>query len=124
MVARRLTRRYNSLRFRLSPVLALDQSHSPVLAGAIVLVVLAMVAWALQLMQAASDRKEFSLMLAGCMVCSAAIGLATVMVMTFTTADRLEAQGYFSALETNQSELMAAGVSLDSISLPWDAAEP
>ena len=103
---------------------ALDQSHSPVLAGAIVLVVLAMVAWALQLMQAASDRKEFSLMLAGCMVCSAAIGLATVMVMTFTTADRLEAQGYFSALETNQSELMAAGVSLDSISLPWDAAEP
>jgi len=105
-------------------VLALDQSHSPVLAGAIVLVVLAMVAWALQLMQAASDRKEFSLMLAGCMVCSAAIGLATVMVMTFTTADRLEAQGYFTALETNQSELMAAGVSLDSISLPWDAAEP
>ena len=81
-------------------MLALDQSHSPVLAGAIVLVVLAMVAWALQLMQAASDRKEFSLMLAGCMVCSAAIGLATVMVMTFTTADRLEAQGYFSALET------------------------
>lgn len=105
-------------------MLALDQSHSPVLAGAIVLVVLAMVAWALQLMQAASDRKEFSLMLAGCMVCSAAIGLATVMVMTFTTADRLEAQGYFSAIETNQSELMAAGVSLDSISLPWDAAEP
>ena len=105
-------------------MLALDQSHSPVLAGAIVLVVLAMVAWALQLMQAASDRKEFSLMLAGCMVCSAAIGLATVMVMTFTTADRLEAQGYFSALETNQSELMAAGVSLDSISLPWYAAEP
>ena len=105
-------------------MLALDQSHSPVLAGAIVLVVLAMVAWALQLMQAASDRKEFSLMLAGCMVCSAAIGLATVMVMTFTTADRLEAQGYFSALETNQSELMAAGVSLDSISLPWNAAEP
>ncbi|QNG28526.1 hypothetical protein [Synechococcus sp. LTW-R] len=105
-------------------MLALDQSHSPVLAGAIVLVVLAMVAWALQLMQAASDRKEFSLMLAGCMVCSAAIGLATVMVMTFTTADRLEAQGYFSALETNQSKLMAAGVSLDSISLPWDAAEP
>ena len=105
-------------------MLALDQSHSPVLAGAIVLVVLAMVAWALQLMQAASDRKEFSLMLAGCMVCSAAIGLATVMVMTFTTSDRLEAQGYFSALETNRSELMAAGVSLDSISLPWDAAEP
>ena len=105
-------------------MLALDQSHSPVLAGAIVLVVIVMVAWALQLMQAASDRKEFSLMLAGCMVCSAAIGLATVMVMTFTSADRLEAQGYFSALEANESEVMAAGVSLNSISLPWDAAEP
>jgi len=105
-------------------VLALDQSHSPVLAGSVVLVVIVMVAWALQLMQAASDRKEFSLMLAGCMVCSAAIGLATVMVMTFTSAERLEAQGYFTALESDQSEMVAAGVSLDSISLPWDAAEP
>jgi hypothetical protein len=46
--------------------------------------VVAMVAWALQLMQAASDRREFSLMLAGCMVCSAAVGLATVMVLTIT----------------------------------------
>lgn len=105
-------------------MLALDQSHSPVLAGSVVLVVIVMVAWALQLMQAASDRKEFSLMLAGCMVCSAAIGLATVMVMTFTSAERLEAQGYFMALESDQSEMVAAGVSLDSISLPWDAAEP
>ncbi|UPM51164.1 MULTISPECIES: hypothetical protein [unclassified Synechococcus] len=105
-------------------MLALDQSHSPVLAGSVVLVVIVMVAWALQLMQAASDRKEFSLMLAGCMVCSAAIGLATVMVMTFTSAERLEAQGYFTALESDQSEMVAAGVSLDSISLPWDAAEP
>ncbi len=105
-------------------MLALDQSHSPVLAGSVVLVVIVMVAWALQLMQAASDRKEFSLMLAGCMVCSAAIGLATVMVMTFTSAERLEAQGYFTALESDQSEMVAAGVSLDAISLPWDAAEP
>ena len=45
---------------------------------------IALVAWALQLMQAATDRREFSLMLAGCMVCSAAVGLATVMVLTFT----------------------------------------
>ena len=41
-----------------------------------------LVIWALRLMQAASDQQEFSLMLAGCMVCSAAVGLATVMVMT------------------------------------------
>ena len=47
-----------------------------------VVLVIALVAWALQLMQAAIDQREFSLMLAGCMVCSAAVGLATVMVMT------------------------------------------
>jgi len=89
---------------------ALVQSQSTALAVVIVLVVVAMVAWALQLMQAAADRKEFSLMLAGCMVCSAAIGLAAVMVMTFTSADRIEAQ------------LQAGGVSLDAISLPWDVS--
>lgn len=104
-------------------MLAFDQSHSPLLVGAIVVVVIAMVAWALQLMQAASDRKEFSLMLAGCMVCSAAIGLATVMVMTLTSADRLQAQGYLNAADGSETELLAGGVSLDAISLPWDASE-
>ena len=49
---------------------------------ALVFVVIALVAWALQLMQSAMDQGEFSLMLAGCMVCSAAVGIATVMVMT------------------------------------------
>jgi len=68
--------------------------------------VVALVAWALQLMQAANDRREFSLMLAGCMVCSAAVGLATVMVLTFTSPSLLPA--------------MDAGISLDSIVLPWD----
>lgn len=48
----------------------------------LVAVVIALLAWALQLMQAAIDQQEFSLMLAGCLVCSAAVGLATVMVMT------------------------------------------
>lgn len=104
-------------------MLAFEQSHSPLLVGAIVLVVVVMVAWALQLMQAASDRKEFSLMLAGCMVCSAAIGLATVMVMTLTSADRLQAQGYFCSADAPESELISGGVSLDAISLPWDVAE-
>ena len=56
------------------------------LAIAMVAAVIALVAWALQLMQAASDRQDFSLMLAGCMVCSAAVGLSTVMVLTFTSA--------------------------------------
>ena len=44
-------------------------------------VIVALITWALKLMQAAVDQQEFSLMLAGCMVCSAAVGLATVMVM-------------------------------------------
>ena len=48
----------------------------------LVVVVIALLAWALQLMQSAIDQQEFSLMLAGCLVCSAAVGLATVMVMT------------------------------------------
>ena len=101
---------------------ALLQSNSTALAVALVLAVVAMVAWALQLMQAASERHEFSLMLAGCMVCSAAVGLAAVMVMTFTSADRLEAQGFLSRSATGELELVAGGVSLDAISLPWDAA--
>jgi hypothetical protein len=70
--------------------------------------VVALVAWALQLMQAANDRREFSLMLAGCMVCSAAVGLATVMVLTFTSPSLLP------------SPVVDAGISLDSIVLPWD----
>jgi len=63
------------------------------IALSIVVVIVALVAWALQLIQAATDRQEFSLMLAGCMVCSAAVGLATVMVITFTSPARLDAQG-------------------------------
>ncbi|MCP9777047.1 hypothetical protein KBY73_04245 [Cyanobium sp. Tous-M-B4] len=70
--------------------------------------VVALIAWALQLMQAASDRREFSLMLAGCMVCSAAVGLATVMVLTFTSPS----PSLLPAVD--------AGISLDSIVLPWD----
>ena len=80
-----------------------------------VVAVVALVAWALQLMQAASDRREFSLMLAGCMVCSAAVGLATVMVLTLTGANRLEARGLLPPVPQGDS-----GVSLDAIVLPWD----
>ncbi len=85
-----------------------------VIALVVVVVVIALVAWALQLMQAATDRREFSLMLAGCMVCSAAVGLATVMVLTFTSPVRLEARG-LAALDHE-----VTGVSLDAIVLPWD----
>jgi len=103
-------------------VTAFLHPHSTALAVALVLAVIAMVAWALQLMQAASDRREFSLMLAGCMVCSAAVGLAAVMVSSFTSADRLQAQGVISRSAAGDYELAAGGVSLDAITLPWDAA--
>jgi hypothetical protein len=79
--------------------------------------VVTLVALALQLMQAATDRREFSLMLAGCMVCSAAVGLATVMVLTLTGPDRLEARGLVPSANAGGTE---TGISLDAISLPWD----
>ena len=56
-------------------------AFSPLLiALAMVIAVVALVAWGLQLMQAASDKQEFSLMLAGCLVCSAAAGLALSLI--------------------------------------------
>ncbi len=81
-----------------------------------VALVVALVAWALQLMQAANDRREFSLMLAGCMVCSAAVGLATVIVITFTSPGRLEARGLLVPPPS-----VEGGVSLDALVLPWDS---
>ena len=77
--------------------------------------VIGLVAWALQLMQSASERREFALMLAGCMVCSAAVGLATVMVLTLTGPGRFEARGLLPPPAQAES-----GVSLDSIVVPWD----
>jgi len=88
-----------------------------VLGVLMVVVVVALVAWALQLMEAANQRKEFSLMMAGCMVCSAAVGLATVMVLTLTSPDRLEARGLLPSVNANET-----GISLDAISLPWDGS--
>ena len=81
--------------------------------------VIALVAWALQLMQAANDRREFSLMLAGCMVCSAAVGLATVMVLTFTSPVRLDAT---TVVPLGPAPEPAVPASLDAWTLPWDAA--
>jgi hypothetical protein len=87
-----------------------------VVALAMVAIVVALVAWALHLMQAASERREFALMLAGCMVCSAAVGLATVMVITISGPGRLEARG----LLPRRLPEPESGVSLDAIVLPWD----
>ena len=48
----------------------------------ILAVVIGLVAWALHLMQCAVDRREFSLMLAGLLVSSAAAGLVGVYFLT------------------------------------------
>ena len=103
----------------LSSLVVLPAPLLTVFALVMVVAVVALVAWALQLMQAASDRREFSLMLAGCMVCSAAVGLATVMVLTLTGANRLEARGLLPQIPQVDS-----GVSLDAIVLPWEDAAP
>jgi hypothetical protein len=84
------------------------------LAIVMVAAVIALVAWALQLMQAASDRQEFSLMLAGCMVCSAAVGLSTVMVLTFTSPESFPALLPPPLLESNLSQPPMA-------SSPWES---
>ena len=78
--------------------------------------VVALVAWALQLMQSAIERREFALMLAGCMVCSAAVGLAAVMVLTVTGPERLEARGLVAPAPVEE-----ALVPLDALTLPWEA---
>lgn len=107
---------------RVTALSALQALPAPLLTAIALMMVgavIALVAWALQLMQAANERREFSLMLAGCMVCSAAVGLATVMVLTFTTPVRLEASGL---LLPGQAPDLAAPSSLDALLLPWDAA--
>ena len=85
------------------------------LALVLVAVIVALVAWALQLMQAANDRQDFSLMLAGCMVCSAAVGLATVMVITVTTPARIDASS-LALLQGSIPELVESSLS-DAASL-------
>jgi hypothetical protein len=97
----------------LSSLVVLPASLLTLFAIVMVVAVVGLVAWALELMQAANDRREFSLMLAGCMVCSAAVGLATVMVLTLTGANRLEARGLLPPIPQLES-----GVSLDAIVLP------
>lgn len=95
------------------PPTSLQAPLLTILAVVLVVAVVALVAWALQLMQAATDRQEFSLMLAGCMVCSAAVGLATVMVLTLTSPDPLPS----TVLHRLPGEQEAWG-SLDAIVLP------
>ena len=99
----------------MTALLTLSAPISTVLALVMVAAVVALVAWALQLMQAANDRQEFSLMLAGCMVCSAAVGLATVMLLTLTGPSGLQAQA-----PAPQTPGIESGISLDAIVLPWD----
>lgn len=107
-------------RLALTALFALPAPLLTLTALLMVTAVVALVAWALQLMQAANDRREFSLMLAGCMVCSAAVGLATVMVLTLTGPGRLEARGLLPPPPLSSE----AGLSAEALVLPWDAPLP
>ncbi|MEO0407419.1 MAG: hypothetical protein AAF289_08730 [Cyanobacteria bacterium P01_A01_bin.135] len=63
----------------------------------ILIVVIGLVAWALHLMQEAVDRHEFSLMLAGFLVSSAAAGLVAVYLLashSFTYMSDMERRYY------------------------------
>jgi len=63
----------------------------------ILIVVIVLVAWALHLMQEAVDRQEFSLMLAGFLVSSAAAGLVAVYLLinhSFAYMTDMERQYY------------------------------
>ncbi len=91
------------------------------LAILMVAAVIALVAWALQLMQAASDRQEFSLMLAGCMVCSAAVGLSTVMVLTFTSPESFPALLPPSPLDSAVGRLVPSPAGPPLPADPWQA---
>ena len=98
--------------------------HAPLpslIALLLVVAVIALVAWALQLMQAANDRQDFSLMLAGCMVCSAAVGLATVMVITLTGPEWGALGSLGGPLAGTDPASLDQPLSLPaSFELPWD----
>jgi hypothetical protein len=110
-----------------SALLALPAPLLTALALLMVAAIVALVAWALQLMQAANDRQEFSLMLAGCMVCSAAVGLATVMVLTFTSPVAFQSRWSLlmdsaAASSIDIQAVSSDGAVFDAIAVPWDGA--
>lgn len=104
----------------MSAVFGLPPPLLRLLAILMVAAVIALVGWALQLMQAANDRQDFSLMLAGCMVCSAAVGLSTVMVLTFTSPESFAAPLPLPAIEP-LPVLAGSPAAGGSSALPWEA---
>lgn len=79
----------------------------------ILIVVIGLVAWALHLMQEAIQRREFSLMLAGFLVSTAAAGM---MAVYFLMGNYV---GYMSEM-AHRSYLMEQ----DAKALTWSAYEP
>jgi hypothetical protein len=71
--------------------------------------VIALVSWALRLMQQALDQREFSLMLAGCLVSSAAAALVAVYFLMNSYV------GYFATASDRISALQG-GAHIDWIS--------
>ena len=79
----------------------------------ILIVVIGLVAWALHLMQEAVDQQEFSLMLAGFLVSSAAAGLVAVYLLashSFTYLGDMERRYYL------QQQMARSGVNAAELS--------
>lgn len=74
-----------------------------------IVLVIALVSWALRLMQQALDRREFSLMLAGCLVSSAAAALVAVYFLMSSYV------GYFATAPERISTLQG-GAPIDWMS--------
>lgn len=104
----------------MSAIFGLPPPLMRLMATLMVAAVIALVAWALHLMQSANDRQDFSLMLAGCMVCSAAVGLSTVMVLTFTSPETFSTHLPTTTIEPLPSRSVDAGAAAIS-ELPWEA---
>lgn len=74
-----------------------------------IVLAIALVSWALRLMQQALDQREFSLMLAGCLVSSAAAALVAVYFLMSSYV------GYFAAAPDRITALQG-GAPIDWIS--------
>lgn len=80
-------------------------------------IVIALVAWALHLMQEAINRKEFALMLAGCLVASSAAALVGVYVLMEASLPYLTQMSHHSVPILSDTEIYTWTLSLDEAAL-------
>ena len=87
----------------------------------ILVIVIALVAWALRLMQQALDRKEFSLMLAGTLVASSAAAMMVVYFLMGNYMNYLAAAAHSNTAALSSLESPISEVSLRIDDSPQDS---